>query len=119
MNPQLQGVEELAGTYTFDLRTSHRTFGLNRFFWRLTDPAWREQVVADEEAAMREAGLSAQEQQLVRARDWIGLIRYGTILFVLEKFARVVKQSNLEVFAAMRGEALDEFLQTRRAPECR
>jgi hypothetical protein len=36
---------------------------------------------------------------------------------VLEKFARVQKMSNLQVYASMRGETLDEFLQTRRVPE--
>lgn len=119
MNPQLAGAEQLAGTYPFDLRVSHRTFRINRFFWRLTEPAWRERFVADEEGAMREAGLSEREQELVRTRDWIGLIRHGVNFFVLEKFARVAKQSNLEVYAAMRGESFDDFMKTRRVPEAR
>ena len=36
---------------------------------------------------------------------------------MLEKFARVVKMSNLAVYASMRGETLEDFLQTRRVPE--
>lgn len=119
MNPQLEGAETLVGTYVFDLRVSHRALRINRFFWRLTEPAWRARLVADEGALMREAGLSEQEQALVRARDWIGMIRYGVNFFVLEKFARVVKQTNLEVYAAMRGETLEQFLQTRRVPDAR
>ena len=35
MNPQTQGLEDLAGTYPFDLRVSHRALKLNRFFWNL------------------------------------------------------------------------------------
>jgi hypothetical protein len=119
MNPQLEGAADLAGTYVFDLRTSHRAFRLNRFFWRLTEPAWRARLLADAEALMREAELSEEEKQLLRERDWIGLIRYGTNFFVLEKFARVVKQTNLDVYAAMRGETFEEFMKTRRVPDAR
>lgn len=119
MNPQLAGVEQLSGTYVFDLRTSHRAFRINRFFWRMTEPGWRTRFVADADALMYEAQLTEQEQQLVRNRDWIGLLQYGTNFFVMEKIARVLKQSNLEVYAAMRGESLEEFLTTRRVPECR
>lgn len=119
MNPQLTGIEQLSGTYVFDLRTSHRAFRINRFLWRMTEPDWRARFVAEPRALMAASGLTEQEQQLVQSRDWIGLLRYGTHFFVMEKLARVVKQSNLEVYAAMRGESLDEFLQTRKVPDCR
>lgn len=119
MNPQLAGIEQLSGTYVFDVRTSHRAFRINRFFWRITEPAWRARFLADSDGLMREAGLTSEERRLVQSRDWIGLLRHGTNFFVMEKLARVLKQSNLEVYAAMRGESLDEFLQTRRVPECR
>ena len=55
----------------------------------------------------------------MRERDWLGLVRYGVNFFVLEKFARLVGKSNLEVYAAMRGESFEEFLATRRVPEAR
>lgn len=119
MNPQLSGIDELSGTYVFDVRTSHRAFRINRFFWRMTEPAWRARFLAEPDALMREAGLTEEEQRLVQFRDWIGLLRHGTNFFVMEKLARVTKLSNLEVYAAMRGESLDEFLTTRRVPECR
>jgi len=65
---------------------------------------------------MSAAGLTAAEQTMVNQRDWIGLVRHGVNFFVLEKFARVARLSNLEVYASMRGETLDEFLATRRVP---
>ncbi|HSW19931.1 MAG TPA: protocatechuate 3,4-dioxygenase [Ramlibacter sp.] len=119
MNPQLQGIEALAGTYLFDLRTSVRTLRINRFFWNLAQADHRERLLLDEAAALREAGLSEEEQRLVRAHDWIGLVRHGVNFFVLEKFARVLRVSNMDVYAAMRGESLEEFLQTRRVPDAR
>jgi protocatechuate 4,5-dioxygenase alpha chain len=119
MNPQLAGLEDLAGTYPFDLRASHRALKLNRFFWRFTQLEWRQRFLADAEALMTEAGLSDQEKALVRARDWLGLVRYGVCFFVMEKFARVVRMSNLEVYAAMRGESFEDFMKTRRVPDAR
>ena len=119
MNPQLEGIESLSGTYPFDLRASIKTLRLNRFFWNLRLADQRELFQRDEEAAMREAGLIDAEKVLVRARDWLGLVQYGVNFFVLEKFARVVRMSNLEIYARMRGESFDEFLKTRRVPEAR
>lgn len=118
-NPQLAGAELLEGTYVFDLRASHRALRLNRFFWRFTEPAWRERYAANAEASMRDAGLSDKEQDLLRQLDWIGMIRYGVSFFVMEKFARVAKKTNLEVYAAMRGESFDTFMKTRRVPDAR
>ncbi|MBB5393785.1 MULTISPECIES: gallate dioxygenase [unclassified Herbaspirillum] len=117
VNPQVAGMEKIPGTYPFDLRASVHAVRLNRFFWRHREPAFRELVARDLEAAFDELQLSSEERDLVRRRDWLGLVRYGVSFFVLEKFARVVKMSNLAVYAAMRGETLEEFLKTRRVPE--
>lgn len=119
MNPQLAGLEDLEGTYVFDLRTSHRALKLNRFLWNMISADMRDRFKADPEKTMTEAGLKDEEKALVRAQDWIGLIRYGASFFVLEKFARVAGRTNLEVYAMMRGETFDEFMKTRRVPDCR
>ncbi|VCU71768.1 Gallate dioxygenase [Pigmentiphaga humi] len=119
MNPQLEGIEEISGTYAFDLRTSNRTLNINRFFWNMIRADWRERFVADEEGTMTAAGLSEQEKALVRARDWLGLVQYGVNFFVLEKFGRVVKKTNLEIYATMRGETFEAFMQTRQVPDAR
>jgi hypothetical protein len=119
MNPQLEGVDKVAGTYPFDLATSVRTLRINRFFWRMTDPLHRARFIADEAGLCTSEGLSIEECDLVRRRDWLGLVRYGVNFFVLEKFARVVKLSNPDVYASMRGETLEAFLATRNVPGAR
>jgi gallate dioxygenase len=43
------------------------------------------------------------------------MIHYGVIFFMLEKLGAVVGTSNLHIYAAMRGETLEVFQQTRNA----
>jgi len=116
-NPQTLGMPE--GTYVFDLRTCNRRLAFNRFFWNMIRPEARQAFWDDEEAAMRAAGLDEEEMALVRARDWLGIVQAGVNFFVLEKWARVVKKTNLEVYAIMRGESFEEFMQTRAVPHAR
>ena len=115
-NPQLEGIESLEGTYVFDVETANRTLAFNRFFWNMIEEEHRRAFTDDEEAAMAEAGLTETERALVRARDWLGIVRYGVNFFALEKWARVLRVSNISVYAEMRGESLDAFLATRRVP---
>lgn len=118
-NPQLKGIETIGGTYPFDLRVCNRTLAFNHFFWNMIHAEARAAFLTDEDATMVAAGLNEQEKALVLARDWLGMVQYGVNFFVLEKWARVVKQTNLEVYARMRGETFEEFMQTRRVPEAR
>ncbi|MNH42616.1 Gallate dioxygenase [compost metagenome] len=55
----------------------------------------------------------------MRRRDWLVLVQYGANFFVVEKFARVAKMSNMQVYAIMRGESYEDFLNTRRVPDLR
>lgn len=116
MNPQLEGVEELTGTYPFDIRASMKAMRLNRFFWQMREAPARELWLTDRTAAYDAAGLTAEERTLVDNVDWIGLVRYGVSFFVLEKFARVVKITNLGMYASMRGESFEAFMKTRQVP---
>ena len=116
MGTQLAGAERLTGTYPFDLDRSVRTYQLNRFLHDLIDPDHRAAFLADEDATMRAGGLTDAERDMVLRRDWRALIQYGAIFFVLEKLAAVIGTSNLHVYAAMRGQSLEDFQQTRNAP---
>jgi gallate dioxygenase len=112
---QLAGIEALEGTYPFDLDRSVAHYRLNRFLHDLVIPGHRAAFKADPEALFERYGLSEQERDMIRRRDWRALVRYGAIFFVLEKLAAVVGVSNLHVYAHMRGQSLEEFQKTRNA----
>jgi gallate dioxygenase len=119
MNPQLEGIELLTGTYLFDLERSAKALRLNRFLRDLAIPENRALLKADPDAAFKQAGLSDEERAMVRNLDWRALIRYGASFFTLEKLGRVSGVSNPAMVAHMRGETLDEFLKTRNVPGAR
>ena len=116
MNPQLNGIENVFGTYVFDLIISNKRLKINTFFWYMTKQNWREQFNTNPEKLMTEAGLTNDEKKMILNEDWLALVQHGVNFFVLEKFARVVKKSNMEVYAIMRGESLEDFLKTRQVP---
>jgi gallate dioxygenase len=107
------GLEALAGTYPFTLEGSVRTYRINDYLHRMIDPAHRQAFLADPEASFEAAGLTEPERDLIRRRDWRGLIHYGAIFFGLEKLGAVLGVSNLHIYAAMRGETLEAFQKTR------
>jgi gallate dioxygenase len=109
------GVEKLEGTYPFTLDTSVRAYRLNDFLHRLVEPVHRQRFLADPETMFEEAGLTEPERDMVRRRDWRAMIRYGVIFFMLEKLGAVIGTTNLHIYAAMRGQSLEDFQKTRNA----
>jgi gallate dioxygenase len=112
---ELDGIEALEGTYPFDLERSVGHYRLNKFLHELVVPEHRAAFRADPEALFEKWGLSEQERDMIRRRDWRALMQYGAIFFVLEKLAAVVGVSNLHVYAHMRGQSLEDFQKTRNA----
>ena len=119
LRTQLDGMEDIEGTYPFDVGQSIRTLRMNRFLWSLTVPAHRELFRSDPDAAFDKAALTSEERDFIRRRDWQGMIHYGVNFFGLEKLARVDGIPNAIVYAGMRGESLDDFLKTRNMPAAR
>ena len=112
---QLKGVESLDGTYPFTLERSVKAYRLNKYLHQLVDPEFRKKFRTDEEATYVDSHLTEEESDLVRSRNWIGLIHYGVIFFMLEKLGAVVGTSNPHIYASMRGESLEEFQKSRNA----
>ena len=105
--------------YLFDLERSAEGLRLNRFLHGLTVPAKRKNFSEDSDEAMAAAGLSKEEQRMIRELDWRAMMEHGASFFCLEKLARTKGVSNPEMVAHFRGETLEQFLKTRRVPGAR
>ena len=106
----------LPDSQPFTLDVSVCNYDLNLFLKQMTDAGHREAFLTDEEASLRASGLDPVDQDLIRRRDWTGLIERGAIFFGLEKLAAVLGLPNAVVYAGMRGETLEQFQASRNAP---
>jgi gallate dioxygenase len=88
---------------------------MNTFLHELVKPEFRRQFLADPEPLFAQHQLTEEERDLIRRRDWRAMIHYGVIFFLLEKFGAVVGTTNLHIYAAMRGQSLEDFQKTRNA----
>jgi gallate dioxygenase len=113
MGRELAGIEKLEGSYPFTLERSVRAYRINDYLHRMVEPAHRQRFLSDPEGSFGDAGLSEEERDLIRRRDWRGLMHYGAIFFGLEKLGAVVGVSNLHIYAHMRGQSLEDFQKTR------
>ena len=73
----------------FDEQTATRGIRLNKAAYSLKHEEQRELFAKDEEAWMDQFGLTAEERELMRARDWIGLWRAGMTIYVMVKLSGV------------------------------
>ena len=105
--------------YVFDLERSAQGLRINRLLHGLTVPAKRKRFSENGDEAMDAAGLSREEQRMIRELDWRAMMEHGASFFCLEKLARVRGVSNPELVATFRGETLEAFLATRRVPGAR
>jgi protocatechuate 4,5-dioxygenase alpha chain len=103
----------IADTTVFDLRASQRGYRLNKMCGSLCSPGNRAAFKQDEEAYMARFGLAEKEKQLIRDRDFAGLIHAGLNIYWMLKLGSVTGNSLYRMGAQMRGESYEQFLSTR------
>jgi len=101
-------------TSIFDLRLSLRGRRLNKLCAALCLPQEREAFKRDEEAYMSRFSLLEEEKNLIRKRDFRGLIEAGMNIYYLLKIGSVTGNGLYRMGAQMRGESYEEFLATRK-----
>ena len=89
----------------FDEQSATRGIRLNKAAYSLKDAEQRELFARDEEAWMDQFGLSDQERDLMRKRDWIGLWRSGMSIYVMVKLSGVTNTALPEIGKQMRESA--------------
>jgi protocatechuate 4,5-dioxygenase alpha subunit len=100
-------------SHVFDLDMSWRGLRINRMCNALSSAAEREAYKANEEGFMERFGLTEAERNLVRARDFGGLLEAGGNIYFLIKLGVVTGNGLYAMGAKMRGETPDAFLATR------
>jgi protocatechuate 4,5-dioxygenase alpha chain len=86
----------------FDEHTATRGIRLNKAAYSLKHEHQRELFHRDEEAWMDQFGLTDEEKELMRSRDWIGLWRRGMSIYVMVKLSGVTNTPLPEIGKQMR-----------------
>jgi LysR family pca operon transcriptional activator len=102
-----------AGTYLNTGVPASRALRFNRFCYDLRHEENRDRFQADPEAAMQRYALDPEDRALVRARDWLGLVKRGANVFPLLRLSQLCGQGLAATGAQMRGETLEEYLASR------
>jgi protocatechuate 4,5-dioxygenase, alpha chain len=110
---QLRPGATIADSHVFDLALSWRGYRINKMCNALAHASERAAFKADEEAFMARFGLTEDEKQLVRARDFTGLLAAGGNIYFLLKLGVVTGNGLYVMGSKMRGESYEQFLATR------
>jgi len=100
---------EPPSTFVFTGEICSRSYALNRFAFAFKHPRHRQRFEQDPEGLMTSFGLTEKQKELVRRRDWTGLVADGGHHFNIIKIAAAVGESHLHVGAHMCGADWDEF----------
>lgn len=79
----------------------------------LCSPAEREAFKRDEQGFMARFALTEEERNLIRQRDFKGLIEAGMNIYAMLKIGSASGNSLYRMGAQMRGETYEAFLATR------
>jgi protocatechuate 4,5-dioxygenase, alpha chain len=105
---------EIPGTIVFDGRQSRIGLPLNNLAMALNDKAARESFVADPEAFMTRFGLSDEQRDAVRRRDFLRMIELGGNIYFIYKIGMVDGLKVPDIVAAMAGQTTEEFVEMMR-----
>lgn len=110
---QLEPGVRIQGSEVFDLASSWRGYRINKMCNALSRAANRDAFKRDEEAFLQAYGLTEREKELVRRRDFSGLLAAGGNIYFLLKLGVVTGNGLYMMGAKMRGESYEQFLATR------
>ncbi|RYZ01001.1 MAG: hypothetical protein EOO24_15690 [Comamonadaceae bacterium] len=113
--PLLGPVAPLHGLVRMTPERAARGYRLGSFLTGMRDPARRAAFAADPEACMADWGLSDHERDLVRRRDYGGMLDFGVSNVAVGKASPALGTTLVERGAKGRGQSGAEFIAERRA----
>lgn len=108
-DPGARNYDSIPGTVVFDGRRARVGYPLNTMCMSLNEEANREAFRADPETYMARYGLSEEQRQAVRDRDWLRMLDLGGNVYFTLKIASLDGLTTQDVGAAMTDVTPDEF----------
>ena len=92
------------GRVVFTGERCRDAYRLNKFLISMRDPDLRVAFERDPEQAMEQFSLNERERDLVRRRDYQGMLDYGAVIYAVGKASTAFHTTLLGIGAKMRGE---------------
>ena len=99
----------IPGTTPFDGEQARKGYALNKMCFSFNDAANRAAFLRDEEAYMRQYGLTEPQAAAIRSRQVLALIAAGGNAYYLAKFAGVFGLDMQDIGAQQTGMTKDQF----------
>ena len=112
-------LKSIPGTTIFDGAESRKGYRINKFAMSLASSKNREAFKADKNAYLQKSGLNKKEKELVKNRDFLGLIKAGGNIYMLIKLGAALGVGLYHMGAQQRGQTYEEFMNTRKASGAR
>ncbi len=100
---------KIPGTTPFDGEQAQKGYALNKMCFSFNDAANRAAFLTDEEAYMRQYGLTEPQAAAIRAKNVLQLIAAGGNAYYLAKFAGIFKLDMQDIGAQQTGMTKDQF----------
>lgn len=101
--------DDIPGTYVMDGAHSRKGYRLNMFCMSLNQPEARERFRQDEASCLAGCGLTPEQVQAVRERDYLRMLQLGGNIYYVFKIAACDGKSMQYVGAQMSGVTEDDF----------
>ena len=101
--------QPIPGTQLFDGELAQRGYALNKMCFSFNEAANRAAFQQDEEAYMRQYGLTETQAAAIRSRQVLQLLDAGGNAYYLAKFAGIFKLDMQDIGAQQRGMTKDAF----------
>ena len=102
--------DDIPGTFVFDSRRSRPGYRLNMFCMSLIDAHNRDAFRADEDTYLERYGLTPEQRDAVRGRQWIRMLELGGNIYYTAKLAACDGLSFQQVAAAQAGVTEEEYV---------
>ena len=99
----------IPGTTPFDGRQAMKGYALNKMCFSFNDAANRAAFLHDEEAYMRQYGLTQAQADAIRSRQVLTLIAAGGNAYYLAKFAGIFGLDMQDIGAQQTGVTKEQF----------
>lgn len=100
---------EIPGTTLFDGDQARKGYALNKMCFSFNHADNRQRFKLDEDAYMRDHGLTEAQAQAIRQRDVLGLLAAGGNIYYLAKFAGILGLDVQDLGAAQTGMSKEAF----------